>query len=78
MQKSTLIIVVIIVNAILFAALVAGAIALTAQSNDSEPPVTSFKECVDRGYPVQESYPERCSTPDGRSFTRPLTNGVTF
>lgn len=31
--------------------------------------ITSFQECVDAGYPIQESYPERCMTPDGKSFT---------
>jgi hypothetical protein len=30
--------------------------------------VNSFEECAAAGYPVAESYPRRCTTPDGRSF----------
>jgi hypothetical protein len=33
------------------------------------PVVTSFEECVAAGYPVQESYPRRCTTPEGQAFT---------
>jgi hypothetical protein len=36
--------------------------------------ITTFKECADAGYPIQESYPEQCSTPDGRSFVNELQN----
>ncbi len=36
--------------------------------------INSFDDCVDAGYPVQESYPERCATPDGKSFTRDIGN----
>jgi hypothetical protein len=31
--------------------------------------VNSFGECVAAGYPIMESYPRQCSTPDGRTFT---------
>ena len=34
--------------------------------------VSSFEECVAWGYPVMESYPRRCNTPDGNSFTEVL------
>lgn len=30
--------------------------------------INSYKECVAAGYPIMESYPERCMTPDGHSF----------
>lgn len=33
--------------------------------------VTNFDECVEASFPVQESYPARCITPDGRTFTQP-------
>lgn len=36
--------------------------------------VTSFDECVAAGYPILESYPEQCRTPDGKSFTRGIGN----
>lgn len=31
--------------------------------------VTNFSECKQAGYPIMESYPEKCQTPDGRHFT---------
>lgn len=30
--------------------------------------VTNFEECKALGYPVMETYPEQCKTPDGRLF----------
>src|SRR3989344_5831665 len=30
--------------------------------------ITNFDECVAAGYPIMESYPEQCATPDGRTF----------
>lgn len=32
----------------------------------------SFEECAAAGYPVTESYPRRCTTPDGTSFVEIL------
>jgi hypothetical protein len=34
--------------------------------------VTSFKECVERGYQVMESQPRQCVTPDGETFVEEL------
>ncbi|MBI2483502.1 hypothetical protein HYV74_04995 [Candidatus Uhrbacteria bacterium] len=36
----------------------------------SLPRVTNYEECVAAGYPVLESYPLQCRTPDGRTFTQ--------
>lgn len=33
------------------------------------PSVNSYAECVAAGYPILETYPEQCRTPDGRTFT---------
>lgn len=46
---------------------------------DRERPVSpleikSFKECVDMGYPVLESYPMQCKTPQGETFTEDIGN----
>lgn len=42
----------------------------TTKEETPEPnAITSFQQCADAGYPVQESYPRRCITSDGRSFT---------
>ncbi len=42
--------------------------------------IASFEECVAAGYPVMESFPRQCRTPDGTVFTedgsvRPGTGG---
>ena len=31
--------------------------------------INNFEDCVNAGYPLMESYPMRCKTPDGRTFT---------
>lgn len=36
--------------------------------------VTTFQECEEQGYPVAESYPRQCRTPDGRMFVEELSN----
>jgi hypothetical protein len=33
--------------------------------------IQSYQECVEAGYPVQESSPEVCVTPDGTRFENP-------
>lgn len=33
--------------------------------------ISSFDECAAAGYPIMESYPEQCRTPDGRTFVNP-------
>jgi hypothetical protein len=33
--------------------------------------INSYADCVAAGYPIQESYPEQCRTPDGKSFINP-------
>lgn len=32
--------------------------------------ISSFEECAAAEYPIQESFPERCITPDGKVFTK--------
>ncbi len=39
---------------------------------DSGRIVNSFEECVEAGYPILDSYPEQCETPDGRRFSREI------
>lgn len=33
--------------------------------------INSYADCVAAGYPILESYPEQCNTPDGKHFTNP-------
>lgn len=35
---------------------------------------TSYDECVDAGYPIQESYPQKCSVPGGETYTQDIGN----
>lgn len=60
----------ILVAVILIAVLAAGYYVLRSQMQKTT--ITTFEECAAAGYPVQESYPEICRTPDGQSFTRPV------
>ena len=34
--------------------------------------ISSFEECAAAGYPIMESYPEQCATPDGKHFVREI------
>jgi hypothetical protein len=38
--------------------------------------IQSFEECRDAGYPIMESYPEQCATPDGRTFANEIQSGT--
>jgi Immunoglobulin-like domain of bacterial spore germination len=40
--------------------------------------VMSFQNCVDAGYPVMESYPRQCKTPDGRTYAEEVTPPITY
>lgn len=41
-----------------------------APNSNSPVTVTSFAECQGAGYPVSESSPEVCRTPDGKTFVK--------
>lgn len=32
--------------------------------------INSFEQCAGAGYPILQSFPEQCKTPDGKTFTR--------
>lgn len=34
--------------------------------------ITTFKECADLGFPIQETYPRRCISPQGQAFTEEI------
>lgn len=35
--------------------------------------INSFEDCATAGYPIMESYPRQCRTPDGRSFVETVS-----
>lgn len=53
------------------------ALIFIARGSDGNQKVMSFEECQAKGYPVQESYPPVCRTPDGQTFTDPHAGPVT-
>jgi hypothetical protein len=56
----------LLVAALVFLAILAVVAIMDAQSRIQS--IDNFDDCVAAGYPVQESYPERCTTSDGHSF----------
>lgn len=42
-------------------------------SRDERLVISSFEECVGAGFPVQESYPRSCTTPDGQTFSEDVS-----
>jgi hypothetical protein len=38
--------------------------------------ISTFQECKDAGYPIMESFPEQCATPDGRTFVNDTQSGT--
>ena len=42
------------------------------KGNERSRAIDSFTTCVDAGYPVMESYPRQCRTPDGQTFAEEI------
>lgn len=59
-----------IVIVLVLSAIAAGlyGVAMNGRVTTIAPTVTDFASCVQAGYPVMESYPRQCASPDGRSF----------
>ncbi|KKR05726.1 MAG: hypothetical protein UT34_C0002G0233 [candidate division WS6 bacterium GW2011_GWF2_39_15] len=49
-----------------------GVVAFLLYQSTKYKDIKNYDDCVKAGYPVQESYPSRCTTPDGKSFENPL------
>ena len=45
-------------------------------NNNQTATVTDFDSCVAAGYPVMESYPPQCTTPDGKHFIQPIVEAA--
>src|SRR3989338_9447688 len=63
--------------------IIAGFLLSIPKGEDSVATISTFDECVAAGYPIMESYPEQCMTPDGRNFvnerqTLSPEEGMTF
>jgi len=65
MKTSSLLILAIVLSVI------AGVLVLISKYGESMRTalaVSSFEQCAAAGFPIMESYPEQCRTPDGRTF----------
>ena len=58
--------------------LIAIGVYFVMKKDDSVPQVTSFETCAAAGYPVMESYPRQCRTPDGRTYAEELAEQTTY
>jgi hypothetical protein len=65
--KVTAVIIVVIV--ISLAAWAGYAIGYSQGKNQN---INTYEECADAGYPIQDSYPERCVLPNGTGFTKKI------
>ncbi len=59
--------------AVFVAMLVVGVLIWQTKDKAKTQNINTFEECAAAGYPVMESYPERCNTPEGRTFTRQVS-----
>ncbi len=41
-------------------------------------PILSFEDCASAGYPIMESFPRQCKTPDGRTFAEEIVSEITY
>ncbi|MES3005613.1 MAG: GerMN domain-containing protein [Patescibacteria group bacterium] len=56
--------------------ILAGAVGLAFKNkgdNGQVVVIKTYEECVAAGYPVMESYPEQCKTPDGKTYVNKVT-----
>jgi hypothetical protein len=60
---------IIVVSALVIIAIVATVILLLLPKPQSQVEINSFQQCASAGYPIQQSFPEVCSVPNGKSFT---------
>lgn len=48
------------------------------EKNQKKVTVNSFETCLEAGYPVLESYPRQCKTPDGLFYTEEIVSNITY
>ena len=71
MSKNTKI--VLIVSIVIIFLAVGGAVAWQYYNQQKIKQINDFESCAAAGNSILETYPEQCKTPDGRSFTRQLS-----
>jgi hypothetical protein len=53
--------------------LLIGALLFVSVRDEETLKITTFEECAEL-YPILETYPEQCNTPDGKHFVREIVN----
>lgn len=59
-------------------ALLFGGWFLISRVESTPPTILSFSDCRNAGYPVAESHPRQCNTPDGRTFAEEIPEKATY
>lgn len=70
-ERSNLFSLVVIFSGIILLATV-GILVYALMYGQSNSKIDSFEDCEAAGYPILESYPRQCKTPDGKSFTEDI------
>lgn len=65
-----------IVIIILIVVIIIVVLVLGRKSPPPPPIINNFEECIAQGYPVLESYPRQCKTPDGKTFVEDIGNEI--
>lgn len=68
----------IIIGVIGIAILGWGGFSYSKLTAPAPPIVLSFEDCAKAGYPVMESYPRQCKTPDGRTYAEEIQEKITY
>lgn len=58
---------------VLVALLAVGVLIWQLKGKEKLQSIDSFEKCAAAGYPIMESYPEQCRTPDGRTYTKEVS-----
>lgn len=66
--------IIIIILFIAFLTVLTIIIANFLRESQQVPPIRTFEDCAARGYPIMESFPEQCRTPQGVTFVKQYPN----
>ncbi|MBI2610099.1 GerMN domain-containing protein [Candidatus Giovannonibacteria bacterium] len=66
----------ILIGILIIIAVLVGIWYFVTRGNLNPVAVNNFNECTARGYPVMESYPRQCRTPDGKTFSEDIGNAI--
>jgi len=68
MKKTFLVLISLIILIVLFFVI------FYFKDNSAVAKINNFQDCADNGFPIMESYPRQCRTPDGRNFVEEIGN----